>query len=87
MSSTQSYHLLQAPLTQPTDSRTEVLFLLDSLPDVQTLVAAAPAGSAVVLLDGSGNALQQMADYLVTLPPASVDAIHLLSHGSEGTLQ
>ncbi|MGD9849095.1 MAG: DUF4347 domain-containing protein [Desulfuromonas sp.] len=70
-----------------TNSQSAIVFLLDNLPDVQTLTAAAPAGSTVVLLDGSGNALQQMADYLATLPPASVDAIHLLSHGSAGSLQ
>jgi len=87
MSSTPNDHLLQTDLTQQADYRTEILFILDNLPNVQTLAAATPAGSTLVLLDGSGNALQQMADYLAALPPASVDAIHLLSHGSEGSLQ
>ena len=70
-----------------TNPQSAIVFLLDNLPDVQTLAAAAPAGSTLVLLDGSGNALQQMADYLAALPPASVDAVHLLSHGSAGSLQ
>ncbi|MBN2644598.1 MAG: DUF4347 domain-containing protein, partial [Desulfuromonadaceae bacterium] len=65
----------------------QVVFILDTLPDVQTLIAAAPKGSAVVLLDGRGDALQAMADYLQTVPAASVDAIHLFSHGSTGSLQ
>ncbi|MBN2645391.1 MAG: DUF4347 domain-containing protein [Desulfuromonadaceae bacterium] len=66
--------------------RHEVVFILNTLPDWQSLADAAPAGSAVVLLDGSSDALQAMAAYLQTVPPASVDAIHLLSHGSSGSL-
>ncbi|NLV23994.1 MAG: DUF4347 domain-containing protein, partial [Deltaproteobacteria bacterium] len=51
------------------DGRHEIVFILDSLVEWQILAEAAPLGCAVVLLDGGGDALAQMADYLADLPP------------------
>jgi len=64
--------------------RQEVAFVLDNVADWQSLVQDLPAGVEVVLLHSQGDALQQMADYLGQRSPGSVDAIHLLSHGSDG---
>nr|WP_320051339.1 DUF4347 domain-containing protein [uncultured Desulfuromonas sp.] len=77
---------VQNSVSTPADSRTEILFILDNLSDWQTLANAAPQGAAVVIIDSTGDALAQMADYLATLDAASVDAIHLFSHGSSGRL-
>ncbi|WP_321531300.1 DUF4347 domain-containing protein [uncultured Desulfuromonas sp.] len=77
---------VQNSVSTPADSRTETLFILDNLSGWQTLVDAAPQGSTVVIIDSTGDALAQMADYLATLDAASVDAIHLFSHGSSGRL-
>lgn len=42
----------------------EVVFILDNVPDWQTLVDGAAPGAAVVLLDSRGDGLAQMAAYL-----------------------
>ncbi len=76
--------VLQPAEPEQLNNRTEVIFILDGLPDWQTLCEAAPQGSGVVLLDGNGDVLKQMAGYLDAQPARSVDAIHLLSHGSNG---
>ncbi len=78
---------LYAP-SQPdmNNNRTEVAFVLDNVADWQTLVAGVRKGVEVVVLDGRGNGLAQMADWLAQKSPGSVDAIHLLGHGSSGAL-
>jgi len=65
----------------------EVAFVLSNLPGWQTLAAGLPAGVEVVLLDGQRDGLAQMADWLAQRPPGSVDAIHLLGHGSAGAIE
>lgn len=73
---------------QPTDNqgRTEIAFVLDNVADWQTLAEGVRAGVEVVLLDSRGDGLAQMADWLAQKQPGSVDAIHLLSHGSSGAI-
>ncbi|WP_226099209.1 putative Ig domain-containing protein [Dickeya oryzae] len=63
----------------------EVVFIDTSVSGYQTLVANVPAGMEVVLLDGSKDGLTQMAVWAQT--HSGYDAIHVLSHGSEGTAQ
>ncbi|MGL5727706.1 MAG: DUF4347 domain-containing protein, partial [Plesiomonas sp.] len=63
----------------------EVVFIDTSVAGYQTLVANVPAGMEVVLLDGSKDGLTQMAVWAQT--HSGYDAIHVLSHGSEGTAQ
>src|SRR5690606_3034580 len=43
------------------------------------------SGAEVVVLDSNKDGLQQIADYLKDR--SDVDAIHLLSHGAEGTVE
>lgn len=64
----------------------DVAFVLDNLADWQTLAAGVPTGVEVVVLDSRGDGLAQMADWLAQKALGSVNAIHLLSHGSSGAL-
>ncbi|UPT54591.1 putative Ig domain-containing protein [Dickeya zeae] len=63
----------------------EVVFIDTSVAGYQTLVANVPAGMEVVLLDGSKDGLTQMVVWAQT--HSGYDAIHVLSHGSEGATQ
>ncbi|WPZ35029.1 DUF4347 domain-containing protein [Thalassobaculum sp. OXR-137] len=67
------------------DGRLEVAFVDSSLPDCQTLVAGVKPGLAVVLIDGARDGLSQMAAWGEA--HSGYDAIHILTHGSEGALQ
>ncbi|MCF8212216.1 MAG: DUF4347 domain-containing protein, partial [Rhodoferax sp.] len=65
-------------------TKREVVFILDNLPDVPTLVADVPAGTEVHVLRSDTNALEQMATIL--RGHSNLNVIHLLSHGSAGLL-
>jgi hypothetical protein len=65
--------------------RNEIVFILDNLTDWQTLVSGIAAGAEVHVLDAQGDALKQMISLLDGR--TGLDAIHLLSHGSDGALQ
>ncbi len=68
----------------PPTSR-NVAFIFDSLPDWTSLAAAAEAaGSEVVVLDGTGNGLQQIVSHLANR--SNLHAIQIFSHGSAGQL-
>jgi hypothetical protein len=67
-------------------ARTEIAFVLNNVADWQALAAGVRPGVQVVVLDGTGDGLAQMVDYLAQKTPGSVDAIHLLGHGSSGSL-
>ena len=75
-------------MTDPgeTASRGQVAFVIDSVDDHQALVAAIKAGTTVVVLDGSADALAQMTQWLGDRDPASFDAIHLVGHGASGAI-
>ncbi|MEB6587968.1 DUF4347 domain-containing protein [Pseudomonas asiatica] len=80
----------QAPVatadTRSTQSeRHEVVFIDGQVANVDQLVAGLGSNAEVVILDPTKDGLQQMADYLKGRE--SLDAIHLLSHGAEGTVQ
>ena len=64
----------------------EVVFIEDNLADWNILSAHLAASAEVVVLDSAGDGLAQMATYLATRQPGSVDAIHVLSHGSAGQI-
>ncbi|MDU9406990.1 Ig-like domain-containing protein [Pseudomonas sp. zfem001] len=73
------------PPAASSDQRQEIVFVDGKLQDAQQLIAGLPSGTEVVVLDSSKDGLQQIADYLKDR--SDVDAIHLLSHGSEGTVE
>ena len=73
------------PPAASSDQRQEIVFVDGKLQDAQQLIAGLPSGTEVVVLDSSKDGLQQIADYLKDR--SDVDAIHLLSHGAEGTVE
>ncbi len=86
MTNTATHSTLASPNAATLTGRTEIAFVLDNVADWQTLAAGMPAGVEVVVLDSRGDGLAQMADWLAKKAPGSVDAIHLLGHGSAGAL-
>ncbi|MCQ4240269.1 Ig-like domain-containing protein [Stutzerimonas stutzeri] len=75
------------PATPPVATsaqRQEVVFIDNKVNNHQQLLSSLKSGTEVVLVDGSQNGLQQIADYLQGR--TGIDAIHILSHGSAGTL-
>ncbi|WP_306603558.1 DUF4347 domain-containing protein, partial [Azonexus sp.] len=67
--------------------RQEIVFIVDNLSDWQMLAdAARQRGHEVVIVDSNSDGLRQIAGYLSGKPAGSVDAIHLLSHGSAGQI-
>ncbi|MBB6563755.1 hypothetical protein HNP48_006479, partial [Acidovorax soli] len=62
----------------------QIVFVFNDLHDWQSLAAAAPEGAEVVVLDGWGDGLAQMAMHLQGR--SGIHAIHLLSHGAPGAL-
>lgn len=79
------YRVLREADPALNDGRLEVAFVDSSLPDCQTLVAGVKPGLAVVLIDGARDGLSQMAAWGEA--HSGYDAIHILTHGSEGALQ
>ncbi|MBP2835520.1 putative Ig domain-containing protein [Dickeya parazeae] len=80
-SATADSHDVAAVATGATAHK-EVVFIDTSVADYQTLVDQVPAGTEVVLLDSSKDGLTQMAEWAQT--HHGYDAIHIISHGSEG---
>jgi hypothetical protein len=73
--------------TAPLDAasaRQEIFFVDSSLPDLDTLVAALPTDAEVVYLDSASDGLAQIANALQGRD--NVDAIHLLTHATEGSV-
>jgi len=73
------------PPAATTDNRQDVIFIDGKLHNYQQLLAGLPQGAEVVVLDSSKDGLQQIANYLEGR--TNVDAIHLLSHGAQGTVE
>ncbi len=67
------------------DQRHEVVFVDGQVADVGKLLEGLSGNAEVVILDPNKDGLQQMADYLKGRE--GLDAIHLLSHGADGTVQ
>ena len=62
----------------------QIAFVESNLPDLQTLLAAIPQGTEIVMLDAAKDGVDQMAQALEG--QHGVTAIHILSHGSEANL-
>jgi hypothetical protein len=74
-----------AATAQSTPSaRNEVVFIDTTVTNWQDLAADTKSGASVVLLDPTRDALQQIAQALQG--KQGVDAIHIVSHGTDGTL-
>lgn len=66
------------------DQRQEIVFIDGNVQDYAQLIAGVSEGSEVVVLDGSQDGLQQIADYLNGR--SGIDAIHIVSHGLSGQI-
>src|SRR6266850_3121312 len=69
----------------PVGERNEIVFIDTSVQGYQSLLSDVNPNARVVLLDGSRDGVKQIADFLSH--ESNVDAIHIVSHGSEGMLQ
>jgi hypothetical protein len=78
-------HALMAEAAPATSQRQEVVFVDSQVANLAELLAGLSGNAEVVVLDASKDGLQQMADYLQGR--SGLDAIHLLSHGADGTVQ
>jgi len=78
-------HALMAEAAPATSQRQEVVFVDSQVANLAELLAGLSGNAEVVMLDASKDGLQQMADYLQGR--SGLDAIHLLSHGADGTVQ
>ncbi|OSQ42161.1 hypothetical protein TALK_21790, partial [Thalassospira alkalitolerans] len=76
------FSVLQAVDPSQNGGRKEVAFVDSSLADWDVLVAGIGAGIEIVLLDGNSDGLRQIATWAAQND--GFDAIHILSHGSEG---
>ncbi|MBP7337153.1 SwmB domain-containing protein, partial [Niveispirillum sp.] len=65
--------------------RSEVAFIDTAVAGWEALAEGVPAGIAVVLLDGHGDGLSQLANW--ASGHTGYDAFHILSHGGEGHLK
>ncbi|MXQ13544.1 DUF4347 domain-containing protein [Microvirga makkahensis] len=65
-------------------AKTEIVFIDTSVSDYETLANGVRPGVEVVLLDSTRDGLAQIADALVGR--SGIDAVHVISHGSEGLL-
>ena len=67
------------------EQRQEVVFIDSNVQNYQQLVDGIVDGVEVVVLNGSQDGLQQIADYLDGR--SGIDSIHILSHGDSGKVQ
>jgi len=65
-------------------SQTAIAFISADVPNVVKLVSALSPETEVVLLDATSDGIEQIADFLDGR--TDIDAIHLISHGAEGSL-
>ena len=62
----------------------EIIFVDPSVSDWQQLISGKPQDALVIMLDPARDGLSQMADALKG--QSGIDAIHVISHGSDGRL-
>ncbi|MEH2239058.1 Calx-beta domain-containing protein [Nostoc sp.] len=64
-----------------------IVFIDTAVLDYQSLVAGITLGSEVVILDHNRDGLTQISEYLAGCQSNSVESVHIVSHGGEGSLQ
>ncbi len=73
-----------AGVVEHADAPQEIAFIDGSVEGVSDLVASIPASVQIVMLDPSRDGVEQIASVLQDR--SGISAIHILSHGSEGSL-
>jgi len=73
----------------PADSSSghQIVFIDPHVPDYQILAAGVKPGEEVVILDANTDGVQQIANWLASHNEHDVDAIHIVSHGEDGTVR
>ncbi|MEH1992861.1 DUF4347 domain-containing protein [Nostoc sp.] len=69
------------------EASTNLVFIDPNVIDYQSLVAGITLGSEVVILDANRDGLAQITEFLAKRETNSVQSIHIVSHGSLGSLQ
>ncbi|MEH1922945.1 Calx-beta domain-containing protein [Nostoc sp.] len=69
------------------EASTNIVFIDPKVIDYQSLVAGIILGSEVVILDPNRDGLTQITEFLEKHKSNSVQSIHIVSHGSAGSLQ
>ncbi|GKS68322.1 hypothetical protein W03_03260 [Nitrosomonas sp. PY1] len=69
----------------PTDPVNEIVFVDAHVENYEAILGGIDPNIQIVLLDSQKDGVKQIADYLTQRQ--SVDAIHIISHGSSGSLQ
>ena len=75
---------LAAAPVEPQPAASVVVFIDSQVKDADVIAAALPEGALVVYLDADRDGVEQIAAALEGL--SDVDAIHIVSHGSQGAL-
>ena len=70
---------------QPVEAETQVVFVDTSVENYLDILKSISGDYEVVILDGSMDGMEQMAQVLKDMD--NVSAIHVISHGSAGSLQ
>ncbi len=76
--------LLSAVGEMPQPEQKEIYFLDAAVQNSDELIAAAPQGAEIVLLDAATDGVEQIASVLENR--TDVNAVHILAHGQEGQL-
>ncbi|NJL67059.1 MAG: DUF4347 domain-containing protein [Microcoleus sp. SM1_3_4] len=71
--------------SQVSSFRKSIAFIDSQVDDYQTLVAGVKPGTEVVVLDAGRDAIEQITEILGDR--TNIDSIHIISHGSPGSLQ
>jgi hypothetical protein len=66
-------------------SGSAIAFIDRQVADYQSLIAGVKPGTEVVVLDGNRDAIDQITEILAIR--TNIDSIHIISHGSPGSLQ
>ncbi|MBD1927824.1 DUF4347 domain-containing protein [Trichocoleus sp. FACHB-90] len=75
----------QAPSNSIETANKEIVFIDTTVKDYQSLIAGVKAGTEVVILDSARDGVAQITQVLAGR--SNIASIHIVSHGSEGSLQ
>ncbi|MBH8572965.1 DUF4347 domain-containing protein [Nostocaceae cyanobacterium CENA369] len=64
-----------------------IVFIDTAVIDYQSLLAGITPGSEVVILDPTKDGVEQISQFLAGCESQSVQSVHIISHGSTGSLQ
>ncbi|MEH1816951.1 MAG: Calx-beta domain-containing protein, partial [Nostoc sp.] len=75
------------PTVKLIEASINIVFIDPKVIDYQSLMAGITLGSEVVILDANRDGLAQITEFLAKRESNSVQSIHIVSHGSVGSLQ